>query len=169
MPNYTMSDVIWAIETIDKFTQFKSKFNKLLKNLASKGIDISQVDLNNPMSLLPILLEARMKGIDVSLNDIKKIIAEFNDISFADVEKAVHILNSYYALVNTVEYNLRRVVAEGKMSTMELGMLAQLFGLKLPHFTPAETEVESEDEELPDYEDLTELRQFLKRIKNQNE
>lgn len=169
MANYTMSDVIWAIETIDKFTRFKSKFNKLLKNLASKGIDISQVDLNNPMSLLPILLEARMKGIDVSLNDIKKIITEFNDVSFADVEKAVHILNSYYALVNTVEYNLRRVVSEGKMSTMELGMLAHLFGLNLPHLSPVEAEEGAEEEEMPDYEDLTELRQFLKSLKNKNE
>ncbi|NPA98172.1 MAG: hypothetical protein GXO43_02225 [Crenarchaeota archaeon] len=165
--SYTFKDVLWALKTIDKYSKFKEAIDGIVKQLAVKGVRLSDADLQNPTTLLPLFTEAKRMGIDIDLSDIESVVNDIGTLSFDDVSKALQILSAYNNMNNRVDSTFRQIVRRGGMSMEQMTMFAQMFGFSFggsAQSISSDTEVDME----VDPEDYEELSEFIRSLKNRN-
>jgi len=164
MAGYTFRDVLWAVNVMNKYSSIKEALDSIVKQLATKGVKVSDYDLQNPSSLLPIFIEAKKMGVDVDLTELERAFAEAGDLSFDDIEKALEILSEYNYLNDEVDRTFRNLIDNTGMSVSQLGLLANFFGLNLG--LPTSMGGSSQQvEELIDPSDYDEIKSFIKKIK----
>lgn len=109
----TISDVIKAIETIVKFSSFRSRINKILDSLVEYGIDISAI--NSPEQLMRQLIRIRSKDSEnrtISVEDINDIIKEFEEFSkmkLSDIDRSIKIIAKYNSISRSIDGVMRLV------------------------------------------------------------
>jgi lipoate synthase len=168
--SYSISDVIWAINIIDKFTSAKKRLEDFMKSLATKGVKISERDLSNPSAILPAIMQAKRMGVDFDMDELQDILTELGDVSFGDVKKALQILRTFHSLDREVDSTMRTIMGGGTMTLEEFSALAKMFGFDIGinihgdeyYRRPRETSVE----EYVSPEELEKLKSFLKQVKS---
>jgi len=165
--SYSISDVIWALNTLDKFTSAKKKLEDFMKSLATKGVKISERDLANPSSILPAIMQAKRMGIDFDVEELQNILTELGDVSFSDVKKALEILRTFHTLDREVDATMRTLMGGGTMSLEEFSALAKMFGMDIGIRLHGDTYDERHYEPQIDESDVQKLREFLRKLKSE--
>ncbi len=164
---YSISDVIWAINILDKFTTAKKRLEEFMKSLATKGVKISERDLSNPSAILPAIMQAKRMGIDFDTEELQDILRELGDISFNDVKKALQILRTFHSLDREVDTTMRTIMGGGTMSLEEFSALAKMFGFDIGIRMHGDTYNEPEPSYEVSEEEVSKLKEFLRKVKSE--
>ena len=164
--DYTIRDLLDAVNTIRKFVEFGERANELLKTLVRVGVDISSI---NPYDITSFIRLAQMYRNEVEFDEeeLQRLQEEFEDIldtPMSKINECISIINRFIATHRRATSSLRSLTKRVGVGKEEISMLASLFGLKLPE-VKKETVVEEEEKELSE-EELKEIREAIRKFKS---
>jgi len=166
MKDYTIRDLLDAVNTIRKFVEFGERANELLRALVKVGVDISSI---NPYDITSFIRLAQMYRNEVEFDEeeLQRLQEEFEDIldtPLSRINECISIINRFTSTHRRATSSLKSLTRRVGMRKEEMDMLASLFGLKLPEIK-GETVVEEEEEELSE-DELKEIREAIKKFKS---
>jgi len=163
--DYTIRDLLEAVNTIRKFVEFGERANELLKALVKVGVDIGSI---NPYDITSYIRLAQMYRNEVEFDEeeLQRLQEEFEDIldtPLTEINKCINIINRFTYTHRRATSSLRSLTRRVGMRREEINMLAEMFGLRLPELKK-EVVVEEEKEELSE-EEIKEIRKAIKKFK----
>ena len=164
--DYTIRDLLDAVNTIRKFVEFGERANELLRALVKVGVDISNINPYDITSFIPL---AQIYGSEIEFDEeeLQRLQEEFEDIldtPMSKINECINIINRFTATHRRATSSLKSLTRRVGVGKEEISMLANLFGLKLPD-VKKETVVEEEEEELSE-DEIEEIREVIKKFKS---
>ena len=163
--DYTIRDLLEAVNTIRKFVEFGERANELLRALVKVGVDISSI---NPYDITSFIRLAQIYRNEVEFNEeeLQRLQEEFEDIldtPLTEINRCVNIINRFAYMHKKATNSLKTLTKRVGMRREEINILAEMFGLRLPE-SRKEIELEKEEEELSE-EEIEEIRKAIKKFK----
>jgi len=170
----TMRDLGWALKVLKNFMAARESLADLLKMLADAGVDVRGVNWEDPFSIMQAFMQAKGMGADVDIDTVVSVIEELEDVSFADIARAIDILETFMML-NERASKVAGRFAKRRVSSKEFDLLANMMGLNmggaggasaLAPSAPVTRDVEDyeEDEEV-DEELVNKMRSIVEEYK----
>jgi len=168
MQKYTFRDLMEALKFIQRVNRFSENVMTLIRSLNRVGIDVNRLDPSNFGDILRLSMQLRSEGFieDIDIEQIEKDFEDLMNHSIEDIQKYTNIIDRFLSYVTRSSRVIERYNRILGGSAKELGMLANMFGLKLP--TGKDT---TDDITITDTEELTEeekkkLREIIEQFKS---
>ncbi len=166
---YTLKDLVWSLKVLNNFKEARENLLEVLKILAEAGIDTSKVNWNDPFSVMQAFLQVKGMGIDVDINYIIERMESLDDVSFADINKALDIIETFMVLSSRAE-KIARSISKRGYTAKEFDMLMGLLGVgnsgKSVKIDVEDVESEDEDEVKLTDEELDRIRSIIDKYRN---
>lgn len=166
---YTLKDLVWSLKVLNNFKEARENLLEVLKILAEAGIDTSKVNWNDPFSVMQAFLQVKGMGIDVDINYIIERMESLDDISFADINKALDIIETFMVLSSRAE-KIAKSISKRGYTAKEFDMLMGLLGVgnsgKSVKIDVEDVESEDEDEVKLTDEELDRIRSIIDKYRN---
>jgi len=165
----TISDLLDAIDTINKFINFGEKVSKVFSALSRAGVDVSRINPYDLNSILRLSVAMRsnpeLKEIDVE--SLKEEFEEILELDLDDVRRKLRIVKKFIGVYSQANKTMSRVSKTVGANLDQLNALANMFGLKLPTASQSEETEETEIEEMSE-DEIKELDEVIKKFKSRN-
>lgn len=165
----TISDLLDAIDTINKFVNFGERVAKVFSALSRAGVDVSRINPYDFNSILRLSMAMRsnpeLEEIDVE--SLKEEFEEILELDLDDVRKKLIVVKKFISVYSQANKTMSRVSKTVGANLDQLNALANMFGLKLPTASQSEETEETEIEEMSD-EEIKELDEVIKKFKSRN-
>jgi len=165
----TISDLLDAIDTINKFINFGEKVAKVFSALSRAGVDISKInpyDLNSLLRL-SVAMRSNPELEEIDVESLKEEFEEILELDLDDVRKKLKVVRKFIGVYSQANKTMSRVSKTVGANLDQLNALANMFGLKLPTTSQPEETEETEVEEISD-EEIKELDEVIKKFKSRN-
>lgn len=158
--DYTIGNVIGAIQTIQKLTDITSTIDKIMSLFSSKGVDMSKMNFSNTSSIMKMLLSMKKtedeEGTRDEIDDLIETLHAHDEIKLSDIEEATTVINKYLRVTGSAKSLIKRVGQKATVGSEEMGILQGMLGIK-------EKKVVEEVEEEP-VELTTDEREEMRNI-----
>ncbi len=158
LKNYTIKDLAWAFKILNSFREAKESLLDIMKALADAGVDTSKINWNDPFSIMNAFLQVKEVDIDYVIEKM----GEIEDVSFADINRALDVVETFLALSSRAE-KIAKSMSKRRYTAKEFDMLMSLFGLG-GSGSKVKIDVEDVSDEIEEEESITDDE--LDRIKD---
>lgn len=132
--DYTISDVIGAIRTIQKLTAVSGTVDKAMSLFSAKGIDYSKMSFSNPSSMIRTLLSMRKGETEEDaigqIDDLLEELDTHGAIKLSEIKEATTVMREYLQVTGGAKSLIKRMSQKAAVGSEEMDLLKGMLGIK---------------------------------------